>query len=191
MGIKKKMKNLTIMIACLFTFSSISFSQTFVQTAHDFKYVGNGETVPTGTIYVAKDLGKKFGFSSFTLVSKGWAEVLIGPFFRPIPELTLGVQIGIETPSPHWRFATSTIYFKNNNLAMLFLQKGSGSNNYWYSLQYQNSNKKFIWGGRGQRFYGWGPDCGVKIGSSILTIAPLYDFEAKRLQPTMFWKWVL
>jgi hypothetical protein len=157
----------------------------------NIKYVGEGKVVPTGTIYVEKDLTKKFGISTFSLVSENWAEIYIGPFFRLTPNLTIGVQVGIETISPHWRLANSIVYSKNNHLAVLLLEKGSGGDNYWYSLQYQNSNKKFIWGARGQRFYGLGPECGITIGDNKLTIAPLYDLETKRLQPTIFWKWVL
>ncbi len=184
------MKNLIVVLLICIVSSSL-FSQTFVQTKHDVKYVGNSKFVPTGTMYAEKDLGKKFGVSTFSLVTNDWAEILIGAYYRLDTNLTIGIQAGMETTDPYWRFGSSLSYMKNNNTVMLLVEKGYGDENYWYSISYQNTNHKFVWGLMGQRFYGWGPEIGFQFGKSIITVAPLYDFEVKQFQPTIFWGWFI
>lgn len=192
MGININKMKVLITAIILISLQSICCTQTFVQTSHNVRYTNDG-FVPTATVFVAKDMGEKknVGISTFLLVTQNWAEFYVGPYFRPIPELTLGISAGFETSSPYWRVSPSAVFFKDNHLAKAIFEKGSGEGNYWYLLSYMNMNKKVFWGAESRRFFGTGPVLGVKAGNSLISLAPYYDFESDAFQPTLGWTWTL
>ena len=186
------MKNL-LLFACFIISSSSAFAQTtFTQTNNDVKFV-DGKAVPTVTVYTEKDFKQsKFGVNLFTLVTQGWAEALVGPYYRINKSSTIGISAGLETSTKNLRLGSSFTYLGEKTSLLMFLEKGNGNDNYWYSVSGTYQSKKMIYGVMAQRFYGVGPTVGYNLSESItLTGAPLYDIEEKKLKPTVFLKIVL
>lgn len=185
------MKNL-LLFACFIISSNIFAQKSFTQTNNDVKFV-DGKAVPTVTLYTEEDFkASNFGVNVFTLVTQGWAEALVGPYYRINKSSTIGVSAGLETSTKNLRLGSSFTYLGDNFSLLVFLEKGNGSENYWYSLSTNYKDKKVLYGAMAQRFYGTGPTLGYNLSKSItLTAAPLYDIEEKKLKPTIFLKVVL
>lgn len=174
------MKNLIVII--LVVVSGSLTAQTFAKVTADIRFFDQEEVVNT-TIFVAKPIKGKWGVSCFAQVTEVWAQAYAGPTYKVTDKLTLGVSIGIEN-MPSLRGAVSATYFAGKHSALLFLEKGVGEGNYWYSLSYEYKHNKVSYGVIARRFYGIGPSLAVSIESSTFTVAPLYDTEVGILKLT-------
>lgn len=158
---------------------------TFVQATADVRFV-EGDAVFNTTVFASKDEGEKWGFSYFALITEEWSEAYAGPIYKVNDKLTLGISVGMESVAPYIRTAASATYFTEKHSVLLFLEKGSGEGNHWYSLQYEFVPKKIGYGAVAKRFYGFGPTFSFPIKSVKVTLAPLYDAEAEVAKPTIF-----
>jgi len=174
-----------LLVACTLLIGGRVVAQSFTQATADVRFV-EGNAVFNTTVFTSKDVGKNWGISYFGLVTEGWAEAYAGPYWKVNKKLTLGVSVGIETPSPYIRTAASATWFSDKHAILLFLEKGSGEGNYWYSLSYEFTHKKVGYGAIAKRFYGVGPSISFPIKSIKLTLAPMYDIEAQVAKPTIF-----
>lgn len=169
----------------LMLFSNFCFSQNFVQLTADVRLVDKDPVFNTN-IYAAKDINEKWGISYFALVTEGWAEAYAGPYWKVNPALTIGLSFGMEVPAPHWRFGSAITWFKNNHAVQIFLEQGSGSDNYWYSLWYENSPSKVGFGVMAKRFYGNGVTLSYSFKYVKVVLAGLYDHEDELAKPAIF-----
>ena len=184
------LNRLILILTCITFFTVISDAQSYANMQHDVKVV-DSKAVVTATIYAEKNLGKRLGVNAYSRLTEGWAEVLIGPYYKINDAITFGVQIGMETAGTNLRYGASVTYFGIKASCLIFLEKGQGANNYFYSAAYNYQPKKLIYGILAQRTYGVGPTIGYPIKDITIKFAPLYDFEVKKFQPTLFLKWVL
>ena len=174
------------MISSFFLFFAIScMGQTFVQFTTDIRLVEKDPLFNTN-IYAAKDINEKWGISYFALITEGWGEAYFGPYWKPNSEWSLGISFGLEVPAPHWRFGSAITWFRDAHAFQLFLEQGSGSDNYWYSLWYENTPNKIGFGLMAKRFYGSGLTLSYAFKYLKVVVAGLYDLEDELTKPAIF-----
>lgn len=194
--LRKKLRHLSFIAGCMLYLGTIIGQSSYAHMQHNVRIV-DSKPVFTGTVYAQRKLSKKLGITSFALITEGWGEILIGSYYKLNESASIGVQVGMETASPDPRFCSrfgiSFTYFDPKKSYLVFLEKGNGSDNYWYSLA-ANYGRKVTFGALAQRYYGIGPTLGIPIKNLTLRFCALYDFEAKKnyhLQPALFFKWVM
>lgn len=188
---KKVLSRLSLLLAGCIALMGVTYGQlSYIHMQHNVRLI-NSKPIFTGTMYASRDFSNTFGFSSFTLVSQNWAEILIGPYYKVNDNLSIGVQFGIETYDPYIRTGLSLSYISDKQACLMFLEKGVGKRNYWYSLLYEHKLNNLATGALLQRFYGVGPVVSYTKNRSTIRLAPLYDLEEKLFKPTLFFKWVM
>ena len=113
------LNRLILILTCITCFTVISDAQSYANMQHDVKVV-DSKAVVTATIYAEKNLGKRLGVNAYSLLTEGWAEVLIGPYYKINDAITFGVQIGMETAGTNLRYGASVTYFGIKASCLIF-----------------------------------------------------------------------
>lgn len=126
-----------------------------------------------GNSFVETELGT-FGWEAFLLVTEGWAEGYVGPTWAPIPELTVGVSVGLQQGADGLlpRFAASTIvgidWF---SLAGFVEFDTTGLDGLWYKLVATAAPTSWLkLGIEWRRFVGLGPHVSVSIPKTPISL---------------------
>ena len=168
-----------IIIALVALFSAISVSS---QVSVFTKFSDNGTTTPCATIFGTKKLADKTSFTYFALVTDGWAEAMLGASYAPEAWVSLGLNCGLEQQPEHMSFrAGGSLWLGKGSMSLVALvEKGEGSENYWYKTTAAYSLSKSISiGARAWRFTGFGPLFEYKTGKMIskIWVMPAHNFE--------------
>lgn len=111
------------------------------------------------------------------IVAPGYAEMYFGPTWHPTTSFSLGVAAGIETADEPWRVA-ATVTASRDKLGALAIVEYGGSG-LWYKGVVSYSVGPVGVGVLAQRFAGVGPSITGRYHGVALSVAPLYDFEAR------------
>ena len=168
----KKILVLIIVLSCAIT----GFSQIQIFG----KYTAGKKIEPDINIFnygPKLDTAGKIKITYFALVEKAWAEGLIGISYTPSKWCELGLMFGLESNPALYRLSGS-IWLGDDKIAFATcMEKGDGSDNWWYksTLGYSPS-KKFTCGLMSWRYNGTGIFLqynNVKHGLSFGLIQPM------------------
>ncbi len=118
------------------------------------------------------------GVSAFSLTSKTWSEVYVGPEFYLTKWLRVGVSGGIETAPKSWRAAGSL--WLGTGPVSLFAVYEDGGSGWWYhaSCSYQ-ATKWLAVGVLSKRFLGTGPQIMVSIPHTPFQVWGSMNYDSK------------
>lgn len=155
----------------LFTITANAGTYGFVEfqgQAESGLFIPTVDLLLGGTVAIT-DYGT-IGIEAFGLVTDGWAEAYAGPTWSPIPQLTIGLSVGIETGGETLpRFATSLLV---NYDAFSFIGSvefntksfNGQQTSLWYRLVATGAVTDWMkLGVEWRRFAGLGPHVAVKI----------------------------
>ena len=145
------------------------------------RYTKGGSIEPDINFYGSKKISQSWKVTYFALVESTWSEALIGLTYVPNDWLEIGLSSGVEHNPAICRFASNLWIGKNNTSLTVLLEKGSGSDNYWYKTDVSEKlSEKFTVGLMAWRFHGVGPMVKFTPAKSLTYwIYPTYDFEYK------------
>jgi hypothetical protein len=164
----------------LLLISMMLASEAKAQLTAYIRYTPNTKDVwPAINFYSKKELNQKVDLSVFTFISPTFSEVLIGPNYKLWPWLSVGISAGLEHQLSIYRFGASIRILSKTDALILLVEKGGGSNNYFYRAFYRHNFEKIFIGANAWRFHGVGPNFGFQISGiqSEFWLSPLYDFE--------------
>jgi len=170
------MKKLMILVVLIFSVVS-TFSQVSVFT----KFSDNGTISPCATIFGTKEIATKIDFTYFSLVQKGWAEVMLGASYAPASWVSIGLNCGLEQLGElSFRTGGSLWLGKDKTSFLALVEKGNGNDNYWYRITGSyNLSKSFNIGARAWRFTGIGPLFEYKTGGMVSKIWAMPAYNTK------------
>lgn len=109
------MSRTTFVIVALFLniFTSNANAQSYGFAQFESQAEGSG-IVPTVDLLIGGSIADTeigtIGIEGFSLITEGWAEAYAGPTYTPIPQLTIGFFVGMETSTETLpRFAAEVI----------------------------------------------------------------------------------
>ncbi|HEY9842094.1 MAG TPA: hypothetical protein V6D23_16635 [Candidatus Obscuribacterales bacterium] len=129
--------------------------------------------------YLEHEFLPEWGLFSWGQVNDDWAEMYVGPYYRPLPWLTLGLGAGVEQADVPWRIGAS-VFINYESFFFMHISEYGGSG-YWYrflgtyALPYG-----FRLGINAFRYGGVGPYAEYTVPGldAVLAVSPLYDFES-------------
>lgn len=150
------------------------------------RYTLKGKVEPSFNLYGEKKMSEKVNLTYFALVEEKWSEALIGFSYSPKDWVSFGLSAGIEHNPAIYRLAGSVWFGKGKNSLLLLVEKGDGTDNYWYKFTASHQfSENFSLGARAWRFHGIGSLVNYTPKNSSLTLwlFPAYDpeFKAKRI----------
>jgi hypothetical protein len=102
-------------------------------------------------------LASKFKFTAFALVEQGWAEAFAGVAYAPASWVEVGLGFGLEQNPALYRFCGSVWMGKGDFSFFTVVEKGDGTDNWWYKTNLKYSVKKFAFGLQSWRYQVSGP----------------------------------
>lgn len=169
-------------VICLLTlivFAYVADAQVEIYGRH----TDDGKVAPDLNIFVTKRISEKFDFTYFGLVEKNFSQSQVGFMCSPKSWLVTGMSVGIENSSTIYRFGVSCILHDSLNTMIFLVEKGDGSNNFWYKcmLLHQMSDVVTIGLVPGWRYQGSGIYMGydIKKLDAVVWVVPAIDFEFK------------
>lgn len=171
-----------IVLSIIIFFGFRSYSQLEVYG----RYTQGGKVDPDINLYGEKKLfsdSSKFSLTYFALVEQTWAEGLVGISYSPKEWVSFGFMAGVEQSPALYRFLGSLWLGKDKTSFLALVEKGDGTDNYWYKITASyKATKKLTLGLRAWRYNGVGPVGTVELTklSSRIWIMPMYDIEAKK-----------
>lgn len=125
--------------------------------------------------------------SGTAVVAPGYAEMYLGPTWSPMKILSLGVAAGIETSDSPWRLAGTVTISHGKSWGIGIVEYGGSG--LWYKGLVTYSFGHVSVGAIAQRFDGIGPRIAGSYGGFELSVAPLYDSEAKAPKGLLALSW--
>ncbi len=136
-----------------------------------------GKIVPTATFFGSKPILNQVSFTYFALVNQGWAEAQLGLSYSPASFVQFGLSCGIEQNPSLFRTGGSIWLGTGKTSFLTLLEKGEGSENYWYKITLsQKISEKCSLGLRAWRFNGIGPVLEFKHKSLKFWAMPTTSF---------------
>jgi hypothetical protein len=140
-----------------------------VQSLANFDPIAQKKIVDGG---LSRDFNDTFGFSSFFLITKGWAEAYAGPTWKPYRKLNLGLSAGVEQcgTSLGARYEVSLWSLVGPVTFLGFLEANNETfqgddSGIWYKVNITaNATGPLFLGTELRRGYGVGPLAQWKIG---------------------------
>lgn len=131
--------------------------------------ISSTSATPQVNVYLQGPIAssKRFGWSAWSLTSKGWSEAYAGPTWTPASWISLSASIGLETDKKPMRLSASS-WIGKGKFASLTIHETGGSG-YWYKevATYQATPKTNV-GVYSQRFTGTGPYADRKLGKFLV-----------------------
>lgn len=145
-----------------------------------FTKINNNEASPTVTIFGQKPINDNFSLVYFGLIGEYWAEAQMGLAWSPNTWSQYGLMAGIAQEDKLFRAGGFVWLGKDKLSSLILLEKGFGSDNYWYRVKalYQFDEDLFV-GAQAWRFNGLGPlvEYRLKKINSTFWLFPAYDLE--------------
>ncbi len=114
-----------------------------------------------------------FGFQTFGLMSAGWAELLAGPTYSPIPQLEFSLMVGVQTTdrlAPRYAASLWAGQDRFSSLAWIEFDHNS-KNGVWYDVVAKYQTLDWLSSGlRVRRFFGIGPTAWASIPKTQLGV---------------------
>ncbi|MDD4989957.1 MAG: hypothetical protein PHW31_01450 [Candidatus Pacebacteria bacterium] len=150
------------LIFSLLLLTLISFQVFGFSVEIDNKIVDKSVVSRNINLFASHKINEHIGVTAFSLTSKGWSEVYIGPEFYLARWLTVSASIGLETAPKSWRTAIS-LWTGKGPVSLLAIYENGGSG-YWYNISaFYQVNKWLKAGVLSKRFLGTGPQIKVSI----------------------------
>ncbi len=144
-----------IAVLAFFAIISSSFSQVSGNVESQ-NLISDGKVTPQINVYVQESFVPKLAWTSFTVVSKGWSESLVGISYSPIKEISFSVSAGLETNNQPFRYSWS-VWAGKYNISIFSVHEKGGSG-YWFKNTAMYTFSSYLSAGvHWQRFKGAGP----------------------------------
>lgn len=159
---------------------TIFVSTSYAQVQIYGRYTTGGKVVPDFNYYGEKKLSKKVNLTFFALIEQKYAEAYIGFSYAPKDWMSFGFSAGIESNPGLYRTAASLWFGKKKNSLLILLEKGDGTDNYWYKTTLQHKfSDKFSLAARAWRYHGEGVVAiyNIKKLDTKVWAMPCYDLE--------------
>lgn len=155
--------------------SSAIAADTFVLIGSENRINENG-VLPRAKAIVDVPVVEKLPVATTFVVMPNYAEVYIGPTWKPTANFSLGIAGGMEIAADPWRVAAYTSARHKKLWALGVVEYGGTG--LWYKTVVSYDVGPISFGVLVQRFDGVGPRASGTYKGFELWAAPLYDFES-------------